>query len=77
MHEEIGTAAGSIWHALNGEGELSLTLLKKTVKGKTPIFDWAIGWLAREDRIVITPAKRSFKVRLRTIHPQAGDHRLS
>jgi Winged helix-turn-helix domain (DUF2582) len=28
--------------------------LKKAAKGKEPTFDWAIGWLAREDQIVIT-----------------------
>jgi hypothetical protein len=55
MQEEIGTAAGSIWQALNTRGELSLAQLKKEVKAKTPLFDWAIGWLAREDRIAITP----------------------
>jgi len=50
MNEEIGTAAGVIWQALNGKGELSLAQLKKEVKGKgkSPVFDWAIGWLARE-----------------------------
>jgi len=65
MQEEIGTAAGSIWQALNTRGELSLAQLKKEVKAKTPLFDWAIGWLAREDRIAITPEKSSFRVRLR------------
>lgn len=65
MQEEIGTAAGSIWQALNTRGELSLAQLKKEVKAKTPLFDWAIGWLAREDRIAITPEKNSFRVRLR------------
>jgi hypothetical protein len=39
---------------------LSLAKFKKEVKGKTPVFDWAIGWLAREDKIVITREKRSF-----------------
>ena len=64
MHEEIGTAAGAIWDALNKRGEQSLGELKKAVKGKVPAFDWAIGWLAREDQIVITPEKRLFRVRL-------------
>jgi hypothetical protein len=65
MQEEIGTAAGSIWQALNTRGELSLAQLKKEVKAKTPLFDWAIGWLAREDRIAIRPEKSSFRVCLR------------
>jgi Winged helix-turn-helix domain (DUF2582) len=55
MHEEIGTAAGSIWHALDGKNTLTLAQLKREVKGTSPLFDWAIGWLAREDKIAITP----------------------
>ena len=65
MQEKIGTAAGLIWEALNKKGALSLGQLKKEVKGKTPIFDWAIGWLAREEKIQIKPEKRSFRLRLR------------
>ncbi len=71
MHEEIGTVAGVIWQALNSKGELSLAQLKRKVKGKTPLFGWAIGWLAREDKIVITPEKRSFRIRLRDAQASA------
>ena len=72
MQEEIGTVAGMIWHALNAKGELSLALLKREVNGKTPVFDWAVGWLAREDKIVITPEKRSFRLRLKEPHAKAA-----
>lgn len=65
MQEEIGKTAGAIWDALNTRGEQSLSELKKAAKGKDPTFDWAIGWLAREDQIVITPEKRSFRIRLK------------
>jgi hypothetical protein len=65
MEEEIGKTAGAIWNALNTRGELSLSELKKAVKGKEPTFDWAIGWLAREKQIVITPEKGSFRIRLK------------
>ncbi len=65
MQEEIASTAGIIWHALNDSGELSLTKLKKEVNGKTPVFDWAVGWLAREDKLVITPEKRSFRIQLK------------
>jgi hypothetical protein len=64
MHEEIGTTAGAIWQALKTKGELSLAQLKKDIKGTPPLFDWAIGWLAREGKIVITPAGRSFRIQL-------------
>ena len=65
MHEDIGQMAGAIWHTLNTRGERSLAQLKKEVNAKGPVFDWAIGWLAREVKIVITPKNRSFTVRLK------------
>lgn len=65
MHEDIGQMAGAIWHALNTRGELSVAQLKKEVGAKSPLFDWAIGWLAREDKIVMTQKKRSFTIRLK------------
>ncbi len=72
MQEEIGITAGTIWHALNAKGELSLAQLKKEVNGKTPLFDWAIGWLAREGKITITREKRSFRVALKEAHARAA-----
>ena len=65
MQEEIGITAGAIWHLLDTEGELSLAQLKKEVNGKTPVFDWAVGWLAREDKITITRETRSFRLSLK------------
>ena len=54
MNEEIGTMAGAIWHALDSNGEMTLARLKKDLNAKSPVFDWAIGWLAREDKILLT-----------------------
>jgi len=65
MNEEIGSMAGAIWQALDTQGEVSLPQLKEAVQGRSPLFDWALGWLAREDKVVITPEKRSFRVRLK------------
>ena len=72
MQEEIGSTAGIIWHALNDRGELSLAKLKKEVNGKTPVFDWAVGWLAREDKVVITREKHSFRVCLKGTQANAA-----
>ena len=72
MQEEIGSSAGIIWHALNDRGELSLAKLKKEVNGKTPMFDWAVGWLAREDKVLITREKRSFRVCLKGTQANAA-----
>jgi Winged helix-turn-helix domain (DUF2582) len=62
---DIGQVAGAIWHALNTHGELSLAQLKKLVEEKGPIFEWAIGWLAREGKLVVTAKRRSFSIRLK------------
>ena len=72
MQDEIGAIAGTIWRALNSKDDLSLVQLKREVKGKTPLFDWAIGWLAREDKIVISPEKRSFRIRLKEAQSRAA-----
>jgi Winged helix-turn-helix domain (DUF2582) len=64
MQEEIGTTAGAIWQALNSNGELPLPSLKEQVQAKSPVFDWAIGWLAREDKVVIRRHQKSYCVRL-------------
>ncbi|MEJ2009699.1 MAG: winged helix-turn-helix domain-containing protein [Acidobacteriota bacterium] len=64
MQEEIGTAAGAIWQVLHTRGELTLSQLKKQSKAKPPLFDWAIGWLARENKIALKQQKRTVRVRL-------------
>jgi hypothetical protein len=65
MSETIGKAAGAIWHALAANGEMTVAKLKKEVEVESPVFDWAIGWLAREDKIVLRGEKRSVRVCLK------------
>ncbi len=71
MSEEIGTMAGAIWHALETNGEMTLAKLKKQLNAASPLFDWAIGWLAREDKIMLTAQKRSMRVALKGWHTQS------
>jgi hypothetical protein len=71
MTEEIGTMAGAIWQALETNGEMTLTGLKKELKAGSPLFDWAIGWLAREDKIMLTTEKRTTRVCLKGWHTQS------
>jgi hypothetical protein len=65
MQQEIGATAGLIYETLTRNGELSLAQLKKEVKAQAPVLDWAIGWLAREDKIQIEREKRSLRLRLK------------
>jgi hypothetical protein len=43
--------------------------LKQEVEAKSPVFDWAVGWLAREDKVVLKRHQKSDRVRLN--EPQA------
>ena len=65
MLEEIGAVAGAIWHALDVNGEMTMAKLKKEVQAEGLLFDWAVGWLAREDKITLTREKRTFRVCLK------------
>ncbi len=71
MNEEIGTMAGEVWKALEGNGEIAISKLKKDLKASSPLFDWAIGWLAREDKIVLTTENRSTRVGLKGRHAKS------
>lgn len=65
MIEEIGAVAGAIWQALDMNGEMTLAKLKKEVNAEGSLFDWGIGWLAREDKITLMREKRSLYVCLK------------
>jgi len=49
----IGETAGKVWSFLDKHGEASLTQIKKGVKGDANLIHQAIGWLAREDKLLI------------------------
>lgn len=53
MSETIGEAAGKIWQFLNTNGEASATkIATETGLGKNDV-QRAIGWLAKEDKLLI------------------------
>ncbi|MDE6267165.1 MAG: winged helix-turn-helix domain-containing protein [Muribaculaceae bacterium] len=51
--ETIGTWAGAVWNALNEADALGMKQLKKITKLKEKEIYAAIGWLARENKVVI------------------------
>ena len=53
--ETIGTNAGSVWVALNTADALGVKQLKKITKLKDKEVYAALGWLARENKILIEP----------------------
>ena len=64
--EQIGEAAGRVWHALQQDGPMSVTKLTKAVDGvPRDVVMQAIGWLAREDKVWLEETKRGRMISLR------------
>lgn len=64
IEPEIGEKAGEIWQILNNDGPQTLSQLKKKVGNSNDLVNFALGWLAREDKVRITPEKKGYKVEL-------------
>ena len=63
--EQVGVTAGKVWHILDECGPQTLAQLKRKMFGSGELVGFALGWLAREDKIDISQDKRSFKVALK------------
>ena len=62
--EQIGDAAGQVWHYLNENGPTALSRLVKDVDVPRDVLMQAIGWLAREDKVSIDTESRAKTVSL-------------
>jgi hypothetical protein len=64
--EVIGHAAGRVWHKLHEEGPTSITKLVKAFDDlpRDTVMQ-AIGWLAREDKVLVEEFRRSRVISLR------------
>lgn len=66
MNEKIGTVAGAMWTALNENGAMNAKDLKKAAKIKTDKEMFlAMGWLLREDKLVVTEEGKDITVVLK------------
>jgi hypothetical protein len=61
----VGETAGLIWQAIDSQGPIKTTALKKLLKTNDTILHMALGWLAREDKIEMTASGRAFLVQLK------------
>ncbi len=50
--ETIGSNAGLIWATLEEKGETNVKAVKRTTKLKEKELNLALGWLAREGKVV-------------------------
>jgi hypothetical protein len=64
-NEQVGVTAGKVWHTLNDLGPQTVAQLKKKLNGSGDLVGFALGWLAREDKVDILLEKKRFKVALK------------
>ena len=65
INGQVGETAGKIWHVLNDEGPQTIPQLKKKLNGSGELLSFALGWLAREDKVDISQEKKNITVALR------------
>ncbi len=65
MIDSIGNTAGKVWKFLDEKGETNLAQLKKGVKVDPNLIMQAIGWLAREDKLLIEQKGRQITYALK------------
>jgi hypothetical protein len=56
---QIGEAAGMVWRALLQSGPLTAAKLVREVEMPRDVAMQAVGWLAREDKLMIEEGPRS------------------
>jgi hypothetical protein len=62
--ENIGAAAGLIWHYLEGNGPVTLSKLTKELDAPRDQVMQGVGWLAREGKIRFEETARSKAIAL-------------
>ena len=65
--EQIGALAGVIWHLLDANGPMSPSQLVKRIDAPRDTVNQALGWLAREDKLVIEETSRGRVISLLSI----------
>ena len=62
---QVGETAGKIWNLLNAGGPQTVAQIKKKLNGSGDLVPFALGWLAREDKVEISQDKKTLKVVLK------------
>jgi hypothetical protein len=65
INVQVGETAGKVWHLLNDDGPQTSVQLRKRLDGSGELLSFALGWLAREDKVNITQEKKMVKVALK------------
>jgi len=59
MSDIIGTAAGEVWNFLKANGASKAAKIQKGIAKDATTTHQAIGWLAREDKLVIDRSQKA------------------
>ncbi len=59
MSESISRTAGVIWNYLDKNGPTTVSQLTRNINETDKLLQRSIGWLAREDKIVIETVNRA------------------
>ena len=65
INGQVGETAGSVWHLLNDGGPQTFPQLKKKLDGSGELLSFALGWLAREDKVDISQENKIVKIALK------------
>jgi hypothetical protein len=61
----IGTLAGKVWKKLDKDGTMTASALAKALNAKNNDLMMALGWLLREEKLVVTKVANSTKYSLK------------
>ena len=62
--DQIGLVAGQVWRCLSNNGSMSIAKLVKNLEMPRDQVMQGVGWLAREDKVVIVEKSRSRTISL-------------
>ncbi len=67
---QIGEVAGQVWNTLAEEGSMSLAKLSRTLDAPRDVVMQAVGWLARENKVLIEETSRGRFISLAGGNPE-------
>ena len=65
IKDQVGETAGEVWRLLSNEGPQTFAQIKKKLNGTDETLSFAVGWLAREDKIDIVQDKKNLRIQLK------------
>jgi Winged helix-turn-helix domain (DUF2582) len=65
LNGQVGEVAGKVWQTLNSEGPQTLVQLRKKLNTIGDLVNFSVGWLAREDKVLISQEKRILRIQLK------------